>query len=262
MQLIPIYLFNNRIDIITSDTRFITEYRPVYSRNILVYRGIDNKIQFRLLNADQKPVEVTKTPVLVAFDENDKKIIQYICTVTDDGSTKQTRGTFEVTILENDLLNLDSQYLSYAIYLEDSTTKELTYTARSFEASGIINIKSTAFPGPKSNILINYWYEYNEFWAAGSNDTDKITAEPEINSNNSLHTVAIYNDSYIGDVEIQATLDNQIASANNWTTIATVSLTGDETQPVPVNFNGVFSFLRFKTTEDPNTKITKILVRN
>ena len=56
MQLVPRYLVNNRIEIISNDAGFITEYRPVYQRQLKVYRGIDNKIQFRLLNADQKPI--------------------------------------------------------------------------------------------------------------------------------------------------------------------------------------------------------------
>jgi hypothetical protein len=56
MQLIPRYLVNNRINLVSSETGFIVEYRPVYTRDLKVYRGIDNRIQFRLLNADQKPV--------------------------------------------------------------------------------------------------------------------------------------------------------------------------------------------------------------
>ena len=61
---------------------------------------------------------------------------------------------------------------------------------------------------------------------------------------------------------IQATLDNQLTSTNNWADIATVTLTGTETTPVPQNYTGVFSYVRFKTTTDPANKITKILVRN
>jgi hypothetical protein len=43
----------------------------------------------------------------------------------------------------------------------------------------------------------------------------------------------------------------------------TVSFDGSsETEPVPVNFNGVYSYLRFRANADPADKITKILVRN
>jgi hypothetical protein len=78
-----------------------------------------------------------------------------------------------------------------------------------------------------------------------------------------LHTVAVYSNGYIGNVEVQATLDNQINGSNNWATVGTLVFDGSsETQPVPFNFNGVFSFLRFKFDADPTSTITKILIRN
>ena len=52
MQLIPRYLVNNRTTIIANEAGFVTEYRPVYSRQIKVYSNIDNVLEFRVLNAD------------------------------------------------------------------------------------------------------------------------------------------------------------------------------------------------------------------
>jgi len=47
----------------------------------------------------------------------------------------------------------------------------------------------------------------------------------------------------------------------NWADVATVSF-DNETAPVPVNFVGVFNYVRFEASADPASKITKILVRN
>ena len=77
-----------------------------------------------------------------------------------------------------------------------------------------------------------------------------------------MHTIAVYTNQYIGNLEIQATLENQITEFTNWATVDTVTFTGNETEPVAVNFNGVFSFVRFKLDTDPTDKVTKILVRN
>ena len=70
MQLVPRYLVKNKINIISDDAGLLTEYRPVYQRTIKISRGINNVIQFKLLNADQKPVTVTQTPVFVVFDDD------------------------------------------------------------------------------------------------------------------------------------------------------------------------------------------------
>ena len=68
MQLIPRYLFNNTITIIATEVGLQTEYRPVYARQIKIYKGIDNKIQFRLVNADQKPIATTSyTPKFLSL---------------------------------------------------------------------------------------------------------------------------------------------------------------------------------------------------
>ena len=82
MQLSSRYLVNNTTTLVADVAGFITEYRPVYNRTLEVYRGIDNTLQFRLLNADQKPVNVTTyTPKIAVYDEADRLIIERDCTI-------------------------------------------------------------------------------------------------------------------------------------------------------------------------------------
>jgi len=99
--------------------------------------------------------------------------------------------------------------------------------------------------------------EDDSYWIS-----ETLDAEPGINGNEALHTAVIYTDSYTGDVVVQATLDNQVTGTTSWADVATVTFTGSETEPKPVNFNGVYSHLRFKSTADPANKISKVLVRN
>ena len=45
-------------------------------------------LEFRLLNADQKPVNITTyTPKFVAFDETNQMVLEKDATILDDGST-------------------------------------------------------------------------------------------------------------------------------------------------------------------------------
>ena len=258
MQLTPRYLVDNKITIIANDAGLITEYRPVYQRHIKVYKGIDNVLQFKVLNHDQKPKEITAyTPKFVVFDQNKQMVIERDCTVTDDGSTN-TRGNCKVTVSENDLLNLDTQFLSYNVYLVDSNSeKTLTYTDTHFGSDGVIHLEDTAFPGPLKSAEVTSFTEENEIWYSES-----IDSQPAINGNEALHSAAVYTDSYIGNVTVQGTLENQVTGSTNWSDISTLTFTGSETTPIPTNFNGVYSYLRFKTSANPADKITKILVRN
>lgn len=265
MQFTPRYLVNNRITIVANDAGFVTEYRPVYSRQIKIYRGIDNALQFRLLNADQKPINVSAyTLKFVAYDENNTLVIEHDGVVNQLDDSSASRGLFTVTITENDLLNLQSQFLKYNIYLVDSSSnKTLTYVDSHFDNDGTILVDSNAFPGAKASYSVTTFTE--DSGLAGVDDStwlsESITADPAINGNEALHTAAIYSDGYTGDITVQATLDNQITADTKWADVTTVSLTSP-TEPYPVNFNGVFSYVRFKTSENPANTISKILVRN
>jgi hypothetical protein len=261
MQLLPRYLCNNTTTLLADVAGTITEYRPVYTKQLQLYKGIDNVLEFRLLNADQKPVDITSyTPKLVAFDETNQMVLEKDCTILDDGSTV-TRGKFKLTVTENELLNVKQQYLSYNVYLvETDGDKVLTYSQPNFGNDGVIYVNGTTFPGPLNSYSVTSFEQ--EAPAIETWYSETVDAQPAINGNEALHTVAAYTSSYIGDIVVQATLDNQVTGTTQWADIATMQLGGSETTPTPVNFNGVFSHLRFKATANPADKITKVLVRN
>jgi len=241
MQVTPRYLVNNRINIIANDAGFVTEYKPVYQRQLQVYRGIDNVLEFRLLNSDQKPINfLGRTPKFQAFDENNNLVIER------DGVS---------------VLNIKQQYLSYNIHLENADgSKTLTYANSHFGSVGTMYVSSEAFPGPRATYSVTTFTQVTEdtpYWTS-----ETIDAEPAINGNEALHTAVIYSQDYTGDIVVQATLDNEVTESSQWADVTTVTLAGTETEPTPVNFNGVFNHLRFKTTENPADTISKILVRN
>ena len=261
MQLIPRYLFNDRIILVSNEAGFIVEYRPVYTRNLKVYRNIDNTIQFKLLNADQKSVSLAGYSVwIVLFDENQTMILEKECTVTDDYSTASPlKGTFSVTITEGELRDVKQQYVHYNVYLKNTANAvSLTYSNRNFETSGIMYINAGAYPGPRATTEIANFFVESNYWVGSSDDEDAI----ELDEYTTLHTAAVYSNGYADSIVIQATLDNQLSNQTVWSDIETVTLTGSETEPVPVNFNGIYSFVRFKFIADPTNTITKILMRN
>ena len=262
MQLIPRYLVSNRSTIIANEAGFVTEYRPVYSRHLQVYKGIDNVLEFKVLNADQKPINITNyTPKFQAFDANNTLIVEHDGNFIAGDDSAARRGLFTVTISENDLLNVDQQYLSYAIHLVDSTgASSVTYSNSHFGNNGTIYVNGEAYPGPKESVAVTQFTKVigpPEHWTSSG-----IDAQPGINGNDALHTASVYTAQYVGDVVIQATLDSQLTESTTWADVTTLTFNGTETEPTPVNFNGVFTFLRFKTTADPADTITKILVRN
>ena len=261
MQLVPRYLVSNRTTIVANEAGFITEYRPVYSRQLQVYKGIDNVLEFKLLNADQKPIDVSNyTPKFQAFDENRQLVVEHNGEMIIGDDSAASRGLFKVTITENDLLNVKQQFLNYSIHLVDlNEDNVITYSDSHFNNSGIIKISAEAYPGPKTSKEVIV-----PFPISAGGDTwvsEHIDAQPGINGNEAIHTAVIYTSGYIGDVTIQATLENQVTNQSAWSDVTTLTFDGTETI-TPVNFNGVFSYIKFIASANPYNKITKVLVRN
>lgn len=262
MQTIFRYLVNNRINILANEAGFVTEYMPVYQRQVKVYKGIDNILQFKLLNSDQKPIDVSLyTPMMVAFNQNKDMIFEKECTTLDDGSSA-SRGLFQVTISESDMYDLDNQFITYNIYLIDqNNTRMITYSNSHFENSGVIHLSDQAYPDVKESVSVTVFTQVdltenqNNYWVS------EITEiPPEQNSGYAVHTAAVYSSDYSGNVTIQATLENQVTNSTNWADITTITL-NNEQEPVPVTFMGSFRYVRFKTDTDPAEKISKILIR-
>lgn len=261
MQLIPRYLVKNRIDAVLGMAGFVTEFRPVYQRQIKVYKGIDNPIQFRMLNADQKPVALQdQTPKLLAFDQYHNLVLNIDAVSLEDGS-QQKQGLFLITITENDLLGISQQYLTYTVILVDSNTQDrsITYSNSHFDAAGVMLVSEAAFPSVRPNITIQQFQQTSfnpDVWTS-----EAASAEPHINSNEALHTLAIYSNGFVGTLTLQATLNAQLNEGVAWTDIESIEFSGTETEPRLINVTGVFSWFRFVSHSDPQA-ISQILIRN
>jgi len=259
MQLTPRYLVNDKTNLVADlATGITTEFRTVYARNLKVYRGIDNTLTFEIKNNDQKPISILNlyTPKFVAFDESKNQVLDKTGTIIET-STPNYKGQFTVNISENELLDVKDQYLSYAVYLvkDSDDSKVITYANAHFEMSGTIEVHSTAFPGPKDSYSVETFTETETDIFV----SEKVQADPALNGNTALHTVAVYGSSdFDGTVTVQGSLENQ--NPSTWVDI-TSSAISNPTEPKYINFNGVFNFIRTKYTKTSGT-IDKVLIRN
>ena len=269
MQLVQRYLLNSNVLLTADLAGNVTEYRALYQRRLNIYRGIDNKISFAVVNADQKPVSIlnTYTVNFKMFDEKTRLVVEKAGTITET-TTPSNVGMFTVTLTENELLNLQSQFLNYTVELVSVANNErvLTYSNSHFESNGTVYLDASEIPGPLKSYSVTSLSQQSGGSAVFLSEA--ITAEPAINGNEALHTAAFYLDNADGDITVQATLDSQISSSTNWSDVASVNVDTTDTLKY-VNFNGIFSYLRIKhTTDKPDpdndytNDITKILVRN
>jgi hypothetical protein len=77
------------------------------------------------------------------------------------------------------------------------------------------------------------------------NLSGNLYASPEYNGNSALHTVAFYMTAYKGTIYVDATLDNNPGSSENYAVIKTLTYDG-YTGVTYTNFNGEFTYIRVR----------------
>jgi len=257
MQVFNQYLLNNRVTLVANLADFTTEYRQVYKRNVKVYKGIDNTVEFVVKNADQKPVDISGK--VVRFDILDTKLKLLLtknATVLDDGSTRNKKGLITVKITEGELLDIDEQLAKYTIYmLDDQGERTLLYADTQFGASGNVEIIDDAFAHPSKTHESDVFLLDNGYYYSAA-----LTGEAT--RKDGLHSMVVYSDNFNGTFTVEVTLNDILNETAQWSTYAsyTVDFTA-RTQPFLVEMNGSFTYVRIKYA-DGQGSLAKYSIRN
>lgn len=144
MRKISSYLYPNRIEIIADLAAFYTENTNVYQRNVKIYNGIDNTIEFDIKNADQKRIDLVQFQQLwlnvMDASGNELPNSPYAVTPT------ALKGIATAVIPEADLVNLSDQYLKYSLTGLKDSADVLFYADTRFGAAGTIELIGNALP--------------------------------------------------------------------------------------------------------------------
>ena len=265
MQTVSRYLLNNLV--IVGITGYHGRNPVVYDRRIKLYKGVSNPISFTFKNEDQKAQDITaKTFEFNLIDSETKQsVVTRNLTILDDGSTITTKGTASVTVTEGDLLTLDAKFYNYAIReVAANNTRTVTFADSFYNAAGTIEVLDGAYPDFLDSTEVN---NFTSTTGPLDNTSGAIDANPGINNNVALHTIAVYTKSFSGSLRIQGTM----VSTPSDTDYFNITATG-ESSPIAFssstavsyyNFTGVYENVRFSWSNDSgNTgRIDKILYR-
>jgi uncharacterized membrane protein len=147
MQKISSYLYPNRVELLVDVAGFTTEYTNVYQKTVKIYNGIDNTIQFDIKNADQKRIDLsTLTNIaLNVMDSQGNELYNSPYTVSPLDQTT-FKGIATVTIPQDDLLDLQDQYLRFSVTAIQNGNDVILYGDTRFGATGSIQLIGDAMP--------------------------------------------------------------------------------------------------------------------
>lgn len=242
MQLNPSYLYSNSIDVYTNLGTWTTaRYRKVYQRNLKLYRGVDNRVDFQIRNGEERPQPISNSTVVfnIVGVESNELLVQQNCTVHD-----AVLGRFFAMIGEAVMEQIQPGHYRYSLYNVDANgIKTPMYSDSQYGVTGTVDVIGDAYGGPQPS-------------QEPTNVFTAVDAKPNFNSNAALHTFAFYTTDFAGDITIQGSMDDNMGP---FVDIDTVAL--DNTPVSYLNVTGVWSRLRVKQLTDHTGTLDKILYR-
>jgi hypothetical protein len=250
MQSLPIYLYPNTLDIILDlDPTVKGANRVMYQRDLIIQKGIKNKVRIQFKNSDQKRIPISQNTVFVfsLFDAtNQRLLLEKTLDILDDGTTFVTRGLAELTLTESDTLDLDVGDYQFSVKKVDTDGTYLpAYSNTYYGVAGFLKVAQDVYPVLQpSQEVVAFTQVYDDSIRAYRWVSGNIYAYPEYNSNTALHTAAAYMTNFKGQLIIEGTLYNSPSYYNRYVSIATKTYDGFDGIDY-FNFNGVFSYIRF-----------------
>jgi hypothetical protein len=258
MQLGSVYLYPNRLEVYTNLDAWLSErYRKVYQRNIKVYKGVDNKIEFSVKNSDQKPLRLTSQQFVFSLIsvETQELILSKDC-ILDTPAI----GRIVAIISKEELLGLEKGLYNYSLRFEkrqtiDQNSYQVTesgpvYVDSQYGAIGVLDVLGDVEGTLTSSFEIKEFKSYVEPWRDRNFSVSTIIdTNSQLVTAKTLHTFQFFFNNYTGRVKIQGSLD-QGGNPQNWTDLQIYDYIGVDREYA--NVVGKYNWLRIDHT--PNVK--------
>lgn len=252
MQLNSIYLYPNRLVVYTNLDAWLTErYRMVYNRNLKIYRGIDNKIEFRVKNSDQKPQDITGRHFVVKIISQESQSLVYKADCALDDAEK---GKISFVIPKQILDEIEEGFYEYSIthetrdFINDDEYTVLEsgpgYVDSQYGVIAILEVVGSVDGKIAPSISITEFLEYVEPWHDENYFLSSIIyAQSQTVTSKSNHTFQLFFRNYTGRITIEGSLDEG-SSPKTWTDVKTVEYIGADREYL--NVTGKFNWFRVK----------------
>jgi hypothetical protein len=248
---LPFYLYPNIFPVIVDLDHNNRVIQVMYQRTLKLQKGVKNRLQLQIKNSDQKLLNVSSsTFVLSVYDTiNQRNLLEKPVTILDDGSTLQLKGLAQVDFTEGDMDLCDVGFYNVGLKVLDSDGSFTpAFVNTYYGAAGTLEVRHDLYPTViASQEVTEFQMYYNADAIAQQYEyySGNLPADPQFNSNQALHTTAVYMTNYRGRVLVEATLENSPMSFGNYAVIS--DKTYEEFSGIDyTNFYGVFSNVRIR----------------
>jgi hypothetical protein len=262
-----LYLYNDTIELVVSANGSIhLDNRPMNLRTLQAHKGLNNEIFFTIRNRDRKLQNVFSDTLRAYLLEpkTKRRVMSRLLSHTSD------IGKVKLLLTAGDLLDIPAGL--YHLYITRSNVEDVDLPLYNDQSNNIrfdINITDQAGTEPvATQENISFVQSGNTLLGDTSNNfvSSAFLGNLEKNFSNAQHTIAIYTQTYTGNIKIQASclvsVPDSDDTSKDWFDVATLPLTnftGVKYNTFQVNCNWI-RVVHYPDT--PESAINKILLRN
>jgi|694.fasta_scaffold32956_8 hypothetical protein len=231
MQKIITYSYPNRIQLLADLAGFTVEYTNVYQRNVKIYNGIDNTLEFDIKNADQKRIDLT------TFDSIQLNVMDAAGNALPnspyDVEISDIKGISTVIIPSDDLVDFTPQFFKYTVVAEKDGLIMPLYTDGHFSAVGMLELVASAIPTTKPSRVFNTFTAELDYLGNPTHHSSAIPARFYEAIPTTTLSFSIKCDNFIGTIYLEGTTASTISvdsfkkatTLQTWTTTVATSNT-------------------------------------
>lgn len=247
MQVLPVYLYQNNLDILLDlDPTVQGVNRVMYQRDLKIQKGLKNNVRIQFKNSDQKRINISNTQTFVfsMFDAIDQRLLfEKELDVLDIGTTA-TRGLALLTFNESDTIDLPKSSYTYSVKVLDNGSYTPAYSNTYYGINGTLHLLDDVSPVLQPSVEVQeFQLSYNDVTSLYEYKSRAIYANPEFNSNSGLHTFAFYMTNFKGTVVVKASLNNNPDDLAYYATVNTRQF-NQYTGVDYISLTGVYSYVQ------------------
>jgi len=235
---ISTFLYKNVIELSTQEGQ--RSNLPMYQNNSRVFKGVDNKIDFTLKNADRKPIKILGGSIkMFVFDNvTDEVLLEKYAIIIDE-----IKGKYQVIIESGEVGCIDpGVYRFSVVYLDFDGFEQMLYTDYTQGSTGVLEIVDDSTPKhiPATHIREKDFKIENNYKVTGRHPGDAQRLFKD-----GLHTAFFYFTRFTGTIWIQGSLEEMPSAYSDYFDITTLDLTSFSGIK-SFNFVGNYPWIRFK----------------
>lgn len=141
-----VYLYNQRQLVVLlerSPAGAQRSYEKVYSKDLIISRGVDNLLEFSFINQNQKPVNISGKDITCRILNADGTAILIQKTLT---PVLPVTGLTSLSLTKDDIENINTQYCYYSLEIPVDTFDYPVFVDSQGGARGVIRIVNSVLP--------------------------------------------------------------------------------------------------------------------